>query len=155
MIRYYPRMTADNKKRLATFWENVEVYNFPANDLDATLDPTPRRLPQGAIHLRCTKRLDVLGKQPQQPGGRTSQEMTAQGHVQIWGPDYQGVAETLSYNEGKDQLVLRGGSGGMAILAQTRAVGGDPNTSRAEEVIYFRKTGEVKMNGVDSFSGRN
>jgi hypothetical protein len=152
-VKFYPRMSADNKKRLATFWGDVEVYNYPAKDLDATVDPI--RLPQGAMHLRCNNRLDVLGKQVQQPGGRTGQEMSATGRVQIWGPDYKGIAETVSYNEAKGQVILDGGPGGQAMLARLKGAGVEPDKGYAEKYIYIPKTGELHVIGGDSIRGRN
>jgi hypothetical protein len=81
--------------------------------------------------------------------------MTATGRAAVEGPDYWGSAETISYNEAKDQVAFDAGQGGEATLNRSSGIGVQPKTARGKHFLYIRKTGEIRGDGVMSIDGRN
>lgn len=148
-VRYAGRMWGDNKKRLVTFTDNVEVYHLPANSPDVEIDPL--HLPAGCLYMRCN-RLEVLGNQP---GTRAKQEMTATGRVTVFSQEFSAEADTVSFNEEKDQIIFEGGEAGDAVLYRYRGKGLPPDVSRGKKFIYYRKTGQIKGDTIRSIEGRN
>src|SRR5262249_33210183 len=119
-VQYLGRMLANNKQRLVTFTARVDVYHLPAERHDVAIDTT--RLPPSCLHMRCEE-LKVLGKQPE---SRSSQVMIARGRAEVQAQEFFGRAETISYDEGKDQMIFDGGQSSQADLYQMQGPGQPP-----------------------------
>jgi lipopolysaccharide export system protein LptA len=136
-------MYANNKTHTATFTDNVEVVNVPSEDPNA--DPNIDKLPEGGFYLRCD-RLEVYSPQTE---GKSSNEMLAKGHIQFRAQDYYGLSDTVTYNEGKDQVILEGVPA-RVFRIKSRA---DQDEMRARKIIYLRRTGEFHMIQGGGFQG--
>jgi hypothetical protein len=147
-IYYAGRLHADNKQRIATFYDEVKVYNLPADDPDIRVDEA--HPPAGCMILRC-RLLKVSSESL--PNGQKNQRMQATGQVRIQGrsrpsagetnsgsdtPDYWGDAQILRYEEKSDWIILDGGDG-YAHLYRVLAPGARPDKVEARKIHYNRK----------------
>jgi hypothetical protein len=153
-VSFLKRMDASSKTNTANFWEYVRVLNFPCDDphreidLDAML---ATELPAGAMYMRCD-RLKVRDRKVQ---GRSNQEMEAHGRVRVQAREFWAEAAEVDYNEAKDQVVFRGGPGGLATLSKVARPGVPPQTLQGKTIIYTRSTGKAEVIGGDSLNGVN
>jgi lipopolysaccharide export system protein LptA len=145
-VKYGDRLWANNRDHRAIFYENVEVFHFPAKGSDRNLVPNVERLPQGAMHLTCDK-LDVVNR-PQKEGA--NQQMKASGRVVVRLQDFWARADEVSYDQALDQLILTAKAGSVVDLRRRPQPGGRVERSAGQQIIYNRKTGELMGKGIRS-----
>ncbi|GIW78579.1 MAG: hypothetical protein KatS3mg105_0386 [Gemmatales bacterium] len=141
-VNYLGRLYADNKKRTATFYGNVEVFHTPSDDPDIQIDPDAP--PPGSFFLTC-KQLKVFSHK--HANGQTSQEMEAKYQVFAEAQEFSARADVLKYDESKELIVFEGGTAGMATLYRTKTPGAPREKFTGKKIFYWRKTGEVKLEG--------
>jgi lipopolysaccharide export system protein LptA len=158
-VYFSGRLGADNKKRIATFYDDVKVHHLPADDPDIQVDEA--HPPAGCMILRC-KMLKVLSESL--PNGQKNQKMQATGQVRIQGrsrgpdsgrgavnsgndtPDYWGDAQVLKFDESSDWIILDGGDGD-AHLYRVLAPGAPPDKVEAKKIWYNRKDRTYRLGG--------
>jgi hypothetical protein len=148
LVRFTGKMWADNQSHTATFYENIETIHLPTEDRE--LDPDPDHLPYEAVYLSCTDRLKVYNR-PE--NGKSNQQLEALGRVRCSTQNSIAQAEKVTYHEGKDQLIFDGGEGGFARLRQLQSQGTPGRNVEAKQIIYMRKTGEVRTSGARGING--
>jgi hypothetical protein len=150
-VSFQKRMDANSRSNTALFWENVRVLNMPCEnpnqpiDLDAMLAD----LPEGAMYLRA-ERLKVLD-QPE--NGRSNQQMEAHGRVYVQGKDFYARADSVYYNQAKDQVILDGKDSGEATLYKQPRPGMKPEEFRGSKIIYSRTSGRADVIKGSEFNG--
>jgi lipopolysaccharide export system protein LptA len=149
-VTYQGKMSANNKRGIATFYDKVVLINMPAADPDVRIDEN--RLPTGALYLSCDK-LEVLSHKL--PNGATSKEMRAYKKVSIESQEFSGHADEVKYDESKEQIILEGTEGKPAVLYRQKVQGQDPGTLRGRKIIYMRLTGDFHVEGGRGISGSN
>jgi hypothetical protein len=151
-VRFERQMHANSKANTANFWGAVRVLNFPCDnpneeiDLEAIL---ARGLPVGYMFMRCD-RLKVLDR-PE--GGRSNQQMQANGRVRVEAKEFIAEADEVTYEEKKDLVIFKGDRNNPASLTKREIVGAQAQTLRGEKIYYKRSTGEASMKDVDSIIG--
>lgn len=139
-VTFRAGMHANNKKRIATFWGDVDVVHLPTEDIDQPID-IDKRLP-GMMYLHCEK-LKVLSVR--HADGRTTQEMEAERKVTVEAQEeFSGRGDVLKYDESKELVILEGGETGLATLYRVQGKGGKPDMVKGKKLFYFRKTNEIK-----------
>jgi lipopolysaccharide export system protein LptA len=133
-----------DKRQKATFWTNVEVYHFPAEDINTPM--TPEKMPKGGTYLSCNE-LTVASKPG--PDGKVTQTMHAHGNVFFQNSDGKGKAPDMYYNQETGQLILKGTVGNRAIIQRS----GTNEILQANDILYIRKTGQFTSSGVPSIEG--
>jgi lipopolysaccharide export system protein LptA len=140
-VIYAGTLHADNKQRIATFYDDVEVYHGPSDDPNLKIDKA--HLPPGFMHLQC-KMLKVLTEPL--PNGQKNQKMQATGQVRIRSNDYWGDAQIVKFDESDDRIILDGGTG-MAHLYRVLAPGAKPDKVEGHKISYNRKTKLYTVDG--------
>ncbi|HEV3263869.1 MAG TPA: hypothetical protein VG013_43945, partial [Gemmataceae bacterium] len=140
-VRFKGKMWGKNKEsRTVTFIDDVEVVHVPSEKPDLVIDID--RLPPGCMYLRCEK-LTVLTTAL--PNGRSNQEMVAQHKVYVKSQDFEGIAETVKYDEAQDRIIFEGGENGKAILYRVKTAGGVQDNVIANKITYWRRTNDMKV----------
>jgi hypothetical protein len=160
LVSYFKLMSADNKNRTATFWEDVRLLHVPwdrekatqAVDFDRAID----QMPPGGLYLR-SDRLTVYSRLA---NTRNGQQMDAQGRVDVKardarGQEFWGNADSVHYDEEKDQVIFEGGEGGKARLTHVEYRGAIPRTVTGKKILYLRSKGECIADGVTEIRGSN
>src|SRR5207253_1358915 len=93
-------------------------------------------------YISC-ERLEVLKNKL--PDGKTYQEMRAYNKVAIESQEFSGNADVVKYDESKEQVILEGSKGNLAVLIQQQVRGADPKTLTGEKIYYWRLTGEYHV----------
>jgi hypothetical protein len=158
-VSFDRQMFGDKQKNLAVFYVNVRVLNYPCDDLgeargDIDLDEKLKgRLPEGAMYLRSDR---LVVRQRPRPGeqGKFFQEMDAQGRVIVQSNEFTGRAESVKYDEEKDQVIFDGGNSGVAELYKAGTQGQEPERIEGRKIIYSRKTGRHWGDGIRSIKAR-
>jgi lipopolysaccharide export system protein LptA len=151
-IVFRNRMYANNRTNKAVFWGGVRVLNLPCTDplVDLDLDTLPDHLPKDSMYLTCDQ-LTVLRTPVQKrlPDGKMGpgyeQEMTAEGRVVVQAPEFWGRANTVTFNEDKDQIIFDGGEDGLATLYKRDVPGAKMQEVRGKKITLIRKTGFFKI----------
>jgi lipopolysaccharide export system protein LptA len=149
-VIYQGKMSANNKRGIATFYDKVELYNVPATDPDMKIDD--KRLPPDGVFLTCEK-LEVLSHKL--PNGTTTKEMRAYRKVFIESQDFSGLADVVKYDESKEQIILEGTEGKPAILYREKVRGRERETIKGKKITYMRLTGDFHVEGGTAISGSN
>jgi lipopolysaccharide export system protein LptA len=139
-VKYQGSMHANNKKGIATFRDKVVVIQVPTDDPGFRLNES--HLPAGYLYMSC-ERLEVLKNKL--PDGKTYQEMRAYGKVAIETQEFSGSADVVKYDESKEQVILEGSAGNLAVLEQQKVRGADGQILRGKKITYLRLTGEVHV----------
>jgi lipopolysaccharide export system protein LptA len=154
-VKYVGRMNANNKKHLAEFYDTIEVLNVPVEKEDVHLAIDKNNLPPCGMYLQCERKLEVYSRDV---NGAANQSLRAIGKVFFRardekGKEVYGTAEELKYSQEKDQVILDGGSSGMATLNHVTARGAPPSGMKARQLIYNLKTGAMNIADGTDFSG--
>jgi hypothetical protein len=74
-------------------------------------------------------------------------ELEAEGNTDIEGDMFTAHAHRMTYTEAKDVLMLEGDVRSMAELYRQVRPGGETDYTPAHQILYWRSTGEVSING--------
>lgn len=142
-IQYSKSLYVNSRLNKAAFFGQVRIVNLPAKDpmQEIKLEELIADLPAEALYLSCD-RMTVLN---QGDKTRSQQEMLAQGRVTIKAREFWGQAETVSFNEAKDQVILDGGPDGEATLYKEVGRGAPPQKITGRKITYIRSTGDFKL----------
>ncbi|HLJ93273.1 MAG TPA: hypothetical protein VKU02_08795, partial [Gemmataceae bacterium] len=133
-------MYANDKQGIAKFYDKVVVVQVPTEDPGFRIEES--HLPPGYLYMSCEK-LEVL--KHKRPDGKTYQEMHASKRVAIETQEFSGSADVVKYDESKEQVILEGSDGNLAVLQQRKIRGAEPPTLRGMKIIYWRATGEYEI----------
>jgi lipopolysaccharide export system protein LptA len=151
-VTYTGKMWADDKEKIARFYQDVKLIHVPTEDpnLKIDLNTMVDKLPPNGMYMEC-KVLEVSNKQI---NDKDNQEMTATGNVFVKAEEFYGRAAKVTYVENKDQVIFDGEKG-SAYLYRVHVKGAKPDVIEANKIIYLRKTGEFSVDGGKTFQGRN
>jgi hypothetical protein len=140
VITYESRMHVNKKTGIAKFYDKVVVIHVPTDD--PSLQPDENHLPPGYLYLSC----EVLEVHKSKlPDGKSYQEMRAHKNVAIETQEFSGNAETVKYDESKEQVILEGSDGNLAVLTRQKGRGADLDRVTGRKIIYHRSTGEYEV----------
>jgi hypothetical protein len=149
-VKFQGKLWANNPKRVAVFYDNVEVIHLPADNPDVPINPD--RLPVGGLSINC-EQLKVFTSRA--PDGTTSQEMEAVGKVFVQAQEeFSGRANVVKYDERKEQIIFEGDDTNPATLYRVKSRGGDQEKIQGEKITYWRRTGDYKVDKGYGISGR-
>jgi hypothetical protein len=150
-VKFTERMQANNQRRIAIFYGNVEVVNLPSNDPNLKIDLN--HPPPGCMYLRCQKLIvfsHVL------PDGKTrNQEMEAHQKVMVQSQEFWGLADVVKYDEYDDRVIFEAEPGGLASLYRVKIQGQTPEPVTGRKITYWRKTGLFKVDDAHGLSVGN
>jgi len=144
-VNFQNSMYANSRTNTAIFWGNVRVLNLPSDNpqMEIVFETMLEKMPKDAMYLSCDQ-LTVLNRGDK---GHSQQEMLARGRCIIQATEYWGNADTITYNENKDQVILDGGENGLAVLYKVIKVGLRPEVIKGKKITYIRSTGQFKIDG--------
>jgi lipopolysaccharide export system protein LptA len=149
-VAYEGRMTANNRKGSATFWDNVQVFYVPTNDPELKINLI--RPPEGYMYLRCNK-LEVFNHKL--ADGRSFKEMRASSKANVEGKEFSGSANEIKYDESKEQIILEGSEDSPAVLYREKVKGGERESLRGQKIIYWRTNGTFHVENGRGMIGGN
>ncbi|MFO0879540.1 MAG: LptA/OstA family protein [Gemmataceae bacterium] len=153
-VMFQKRMDANSKSNTAYFWENVRVLHMPVARHDAAIDLDlilATELPDKSLYIRCD-RLKVLDSIE---GGKPNKQMECNGKVYLQGRDFYARADSVAYNQLKQQIILDGKESGNATLYKQNRPGEKPSVVEGKRIIYNRTTGKIDVIGASSVSGES
>ncbi len=151
-VAFKDRMDANNVAGMASFWGEVRVLHIPVKsfkdevDLDKVL---AQELPERAMYMKC-KRLKVLDRPTD---GKPNKQMQGDGQVSVLGRDFSATADSVSYNQAKDQIIFTGNETGPAQMKKFNRPGDPGETVTANKIIYWRQTRRIEVVGGDGIRG--
>jgi len=148
-VSFQSRMTANNKRGMATFYDRVIVIKVPTEDPDLKIEED--RPPKESMYLSC-ERLEVYNHKL--PDGTSKQEMRAYKKVVIEGEKYSGRADIVKYDESKEQIILEGVDGNTAELYKEDVRGQERSHIIGEKIVYYRDTGLYRVENARSIENR-
>ncbi len=148
-VKFRYNMLADQKPdvKTASFYgdnSGVEVFHFPTIDINAKMNAD--RPPKDGLYLRC----EMLTVEERRVGDRVSQTMIAKQNVIFKTDQYFGRADVMKFDESKDIVILEGLNGNTVQL--TKLSDNQPAVVNSTKVLYNRRTGEIRSEGVKSLS---
>jgi lipopolysaccharide export system protein LptA len=149
-VRFRERMQANQERRTAVFYGNVEVVNVPTDKPDLKIDVD--HPPPGCMYLSC-ERLNVLSHPG--PQGTSYQELEAIRKVYVQAHEFSGRADVVKYDESKELVIFEGGPGSMANLFRVKVPGTEPERIVAKRIYYWRNTGEVRYEEAQTINANN
>ena len=91
------------------------------------------------MYLRCEK-LHVLSTRD--ATGKVQQVMKAETKAMVQSAEFFGSANSITFDEAKQQVIFEGSPGSPAVLNQVVARGQEPKTFKARKFIYYRQSGD-------------
>jgi lipopolysaccharide export system protein LptA len=138
-VAFGKRIDIDPSNNTIRLWEDVRVYSVPTDnprlpiDLDTVLAAP---LPEGAMYLRC----DRL---------RHHKDGALEGHGRVWlqARELSARADSVYYNQAKNQIILDGRQSRQATLYRVIAVSEPSAVVQGKKIIYNRTTGTCAVEG--------
>lgn len=145
-VDFQRQITGNLRVRRIAFNDRVRALYGPVPGWDNELNSDPRSLSAGQVSLRCDQ-LSVL--QMLRRGQQQSPfEFQALGNTIVEGTDFTARAHRLSYDQGKDQLVLEGRDGADAHIRRAKPGQGSQETS-ARKIQFWPKSKRIEVQGAD------
>jgi lipopolysaccharide export system protein LptA len=151
-VAFRERMDANNVAGMARFWGDVRVLHIPVEsfsdevDLDKVL---AQELPEKAMYMKC-RRLKVLDRPTD---GKPNKQMQADGQVTVLGRDFSAAADSVTYNQAKDQIIFTGSETGPAQLKKFNRPGDPGETVTARKIIYWRQSRRIVAEDTENVKG--
>ncbi len=144
-IDFEGRMYGVNKPgvRSAKFFDNVEVYHQPGDDPNIKVNPN--QPPKDGFYMRCA----ILDVQTKEVDGQSYQFMVAQRNAFFRSPEYFGNADTIKFDQSEETIIFEGNP---TTLFKLGATGEKPKRIEGKRILYNRKTGNMKADGVNVIS---
>jgi hypothetical protein len=132
----------ENKTRITTFLDNVEVFHLPANNPDVAISRD--QVPKGGLYMKC-ERLKIASRPL--PDGKTGQLMTADKSVTFRTPEFYGRCPVLKYDQPQEIVIFEGTVTNPVVLYKLRPgnLPGEPERMTGQRILYNRKTGAFHM----------
>jgi hypothetical protein len=147
MIWYDGRLWANNSKGIARFYDRVYLVQLPTEDAELVI-PNGSSLPPGGMTLEC-KRMEL--REEKHADKTVSQELIAHENVRVTGQNYTATCDVLKYDTSKNQIILEASiPGTYAKIWHAKFPGANPDKTEARQIIYNRKTGEMRASGMRS-----
>ena len=145
-VKYLKRLSANNEKRTAVFYGNVEVMHVPVGPR-VVLDHSGLNLdkdhpPVGCMYLRC-EQLKVFTRLL--PNNRKSQQMEAERNCLVRAREFWGTAAVVKYDEEQDRVIFEGGDSNLAALYRLTAEGRQWDKITGKKIYYWRQTGAYRV----------
>jgi hypothetical protein len=147
-IEYASRMHSVNQPtgKTARFYGQVNVYHFPAESYDATMDPN--RPPKDGFFMQC----ELLSVQTRPFGNRSHQLMVAEHRVYFRTEEFVGYCDVLKYDEAKEHIVFEAKEGNLVrLFKRAETQGGKPSETSGKVILYNRRTGEFTFDKANNF----
>jgi lipopolysaccharide export system protein LptA len=144
-VYYLGRMYANNTKRVAVFYDGVEVIHVPTDDPNLVVDID--KLPQGGMYLRCDQLRVYTQKVDPAPDGKVNQMMEARGKARVQSREFSGVADVIKYDESKELVIFEAADGNLATLYRVKSRGAAPEEIKGKKIYYWRDKGDFKVEG--------
>jgi hypothetical protein len=145
-IRYEGHMLGSRSAKdtdVVVFNGGVQLINMPADDPNVEINVD--LLPPGALYIRCNT-LKALNHKRENKADYKEFEATQR--VVVRAKEFRANCDVLKYDESKDDLLILEGLGdNVATLYRQRAQGGEYEPTRAKKIWYYRKTGQVEVDG--------
>ena len=150
-LRFMRSLTGNRLRNDIAFHGQVHAAVAPAQSWTTTLDSDdPTRLGPQACVLRCDN-LQVGKMGPLSGGSGGNLELTALDNVVAEGTDFLARCARLTYTQAKELLILEGdGRSDAELYQQKGGEGTDASPLKAQKILYFRKTGQAKVEGLHS-----
>ena len=150
--------------RDVTFHDRVRTIYGPVDSWDQEIDPNQPNLPPDAMtltsdDLRMNEDPLAARAVTPTPGGKRAvgpMQMKATGDVRIAGQvpnqgEFSVQADSASYDQTKDALILEGDERTPAKLWRRTTAGADSAPTEARKIRYVRSTGETQVEGIQYF----
>jgi hypothetical protein len=138
-IEFVGMMYSNNKSVIknAKFFQDVHVYHFPADSLDAVMNPD--NPPKDGFYLRC----ELLSVAARQVGNKRSQIMVAEDRVFFRTEEFYGYADVVKYNEESEMIIFEATKSPHVIIYKQTVKGGKAQPVTGKKILYNRRTGEI------------
>ena len=125
----------------------------PAERQRRQVQTTKNPLPEGALYMRC-ERVKVLDT-PADPKTKRPANKEMEGHVNVLvqGREFTAQADTVTYNQLKQQIILIGTKEAPAKMIKQDHPGGPWQTATGTKITYNRAKGETVVEGTDNVQG--
>jgi hypothetical protein len=149
-VNFEDRLVASMTDKQLNITGNIRAAFSPVNRFTDTVDPDARRLPKGAMKMRCDH---VLLSQWQPNGTMAAQnEMVATGNVHVASPGFDAVSDRITYTDSNDQVVVEGSARSPAKLWHRPTTNAEKQQLLAKKIIYHPSSGMAETQGVQSLN---
>lgn len=149
-VNFEDRLVASLTDKQLNITGNIRTAFAPVTRFTDTVDPDARRLPKGAMKMRCDH---VLLSQWQPSGTATAKnEMVATGNVHVASPGFDAVSDRITYTDSNDQVVVEGSARSPAKLWHRPTVNAEKQQLLAKKIIYHPSSGMAETQGVQSMN---
>jgi len=149
-VNFEERLVASMRDKQLNITGNIRTAFAPVRNFSDTVDPDARRLPEGAMKMRC----DHVLLSQWQPAGRAvaQNEMVATGNVHVASPGFDAVSDRITYNDDNDQVVVEGTARSPAKLWHRPTANSEKQQLLANKIIYHPSSGMAETQGVQSMN---
>ncbi|HEY2841108.1 MAG TPA: hypothetical protein VGJ26_18275, partial [Pirellulales bacterium] len=153
-IHFEGRLTGNQQRHTMNFQDRVRCAYGPATSWDTVLDPDdPDKLGPTGVALLCDA-LQIV-QAPAMPAHEASFQLDAAGNVRVEGQTYSARSETMTFDQEKDLLILKGNMRTPATLSRQEQIGGNSSNVLANRIMFWPKTNRTSLDGVQQLNANN
>ena len=149
-VNFEDRLVASLTDKQLDITGNIRTAFAPVNKFTDTVDPDARRLPKGAMKMRCDHVL--LSQWQPSDTSKAQNEMIATGNVHVASPGFDAVSDRITYNDRNDQVVVEGSARSPAKLWHRPTANSEKQQLLAKKIIYHPSSGMAETQGVQSMN---
>ena len=148
-VQFQRKMTGNLQVRQMAFHEQVRVAYAPVSAWNARWDDDdPDKLGPHGFSLHCDK---LIGTQLGAPGARAGGwGLDANGNARAEGQSFAATGTRMTYDQGKDLLVVEGDGVSNATLLYQEQPGQRPQTQHSRRIEFWPKTNRAYFDGIRS-----
>jgi hypothetical protein len=141
IIEFAGNMISNNRPgtKNATFLDNIHVQHFPAETLDAVMNPD--RPPKNGFYMQCEK----LRVEARTQENKTTQLMVAEKKVFFRNDEFYGHSDVLKFDEAQDHIIFEANEGNMVQLFKQAVQGQRAAPITGKKILYNRRDGTFQV----------
>lgn len=144
-VHFQRSLVGNLQRREVEFFDRVRTIYGPVADWQQRIDVHAESLGAGGIELTSDRLLLAEIPSPSSPQS-VHHEIRAMGNVQVRGEQFRAQGHELSYDDGKDLLILKSDGRGYATVTQE----GGPGATEARTFYIWPKSKLIKTDRVRS-----
>lgn len=129
--------------------DQAQLFHLPSESIDIEINTN--KLPPGCLWVTSNK---LVGRTYRLPNQLEAREFEAHERVLVHAQEFTAKCDLLKYDDFKDQVILHGLGGNLAIVQRQKVKGTPAEVYKSGQIKYNRKDNTIEVNDFNSIDIR-
>lgn len=148
-ILFEGSLEAYKEQGLVIVRDQAQLFHLPSDSIDVEINTN--KLPPGCLWVTSNK---LVGRTYRLPNQLEAREFEAHERVLVHAQEFTAKCDLLKYDDFKDQLILKGLGGNLAIVQRQKVKGAPAEVYKSGQIKFNRKDNTIEVDDFNSIDIR-